>query len=313
MSINDELLYLESEITEIKNILSMIPSEDIIERNSLECRLKSVQDEFDALKLKNHPKRASLTFRGDPVVGSEGIVAEFASKAMGAFSDAYAMIVAGLFGSLSDRGPIAEKSKNQLLITGTAVGSFGFEFELPEHQNEQNRLFDEKEKNKEAIDIMQDLFKLSDSGSDDELAEIVEKIHPRAVRKFSEFLEYLVQSNAWCGLEFNDKVFKYKDFDQINRSAERLKNDYISEYDEEFCGEFRGVMPHYRDFEFLISKGNEIIKGKLDSSFENPAVINSEWLNKPVVVNFHVIKVGKGRNRYILTDIDKIKLNNTED
>lgn len=63
--------------------------------------------------------------------GSHGVVADFASKAAGFFTDAFTAVAAGLAENLRYMGPIPDKEKNQLLITGTAIGSFGFEFELP--------------------------------------------------------------------------------------------------------------------------------------------------------------------------------------
>lgn len=73
------------------------------------------------------PARVTLTYRGAPVWGTHGVLAEFGAAATQAFSEAIATIAASLSGVLADKGPIPNRSSNQLLITGTALGSFGFE------------------------------------------------------------------------------------------------------------------------------------------------------------------------------------------
>ena len=98
---------------------------------SLESRLESAKAALATLPYHLATK-ARLTFRGKPVFGSHGIAADFGGKAADAFSDAFAAVAAGLKEGLRYMGPIPNRDKNQLLITGTAIGSFGFEFELPE-------------------------------------------------------------------------------------------------------------------------------------------------------------------------------------
>ena len=50
-----------------------------------------------------------------------------------------------------------------------------------------------------AVIIVQELFKCAAKGSDDDLAELIDEIHPnRAVKKTSEFLNFVAQHEAWC-------------------------------------------------------------------------------------------------------------------
>ena len=124
-------LTIASEIRELENLLAAIPEGNVIERMSLESRLESARAALAALPQQMIAPKARLTFRGKPVFGSHGIAADFGGKAAGAFSDAFAAVAAGLSESLRDMGPIPNRDKNQLVITSTAIGSFGFEFELP--------------------------------------------------------------------------------------------------------------------------------------------------------------------------------------
>lgn len=126
----NDYLTIASEIRELENLLAAISEGNVIERMSLESRLESAKAALAGLPQQFAPK-ARLTFRGKPVFGSHGIAADFGGKAAGAFSDAFAAVAAGLSEGLRYMGPIPNRDKNQLLITGTAIGSFGFEFELP--------------------------------------------------------------------------------------------------------------------------------------------------------------------------------------
>jgi hypothetical protein len=296
----NEYLAIASEIRELESLLATIPQGNVIERMSLESRLESAKAALVGLPQDVVPK-ARLTFRGRPVFGSHGITADFGGKAAGAFSDAFAAVTAGLSKGLRYMGPIPNRDKNQLLITGTAIGSFGFEFELPALEPS---LFPEAQKSQEAMAKIEALFRLAAKGSDDEMAEVIEEVHPRAVKKVYEFLELLVQQQAWCGLEFADRSFHYADYEQIKASCERLKDENIQEREETYRGEFQGVLPAGRTFEFRLADQRGLIRGKVDLSIEDPDVLNREWLHKPVTVKLNVMQVGQGRPRFTLMTLD---------
>ncbi len=299
---NNDYQSVASEIRELENLLAAIPEGNVIERLSLESRLESAKAALAALPRQSSQK-AKLTFRGKPVFGSHGIAADFGSRAAGAFSDAFAAVAAGLSEGLRYMGPIPNRDKNQLLITGTAIGSFGFEFELPVPEPE---LFPETEKTQEAMVKIEALFRLAAEGTDDEVAEVIEEVHPRAVKKVYDFLELLVQQQAWCGLEFADRFFRYASYEQIKASCERLKADNIQEREETYRGEFQGVLPTGRSFEFRLADQKGLIKGKVDLAIVDPDVLNREWLHKPVTVKLNVMQVGQGRPRFTLMNLDDL-------
>lgn len=302
---SDEYQMVASEIQELESILASIPAANVIERLAFEERLNAAKLILEKLPAYQKPKKARLTFRGRPVFGSHGIAADFGSKAAGTFADAFAAVAAGLNESLRYMGPIPDKAKNQLLITGTAVGSFGFEFELPTQHDD---LFPDTGKGEEALEKMQSLLRLSTEGTDDEITELVDAIHPRAVRKVADFLSYLAQQQAWCGLEFKDQFFRYQDIAQLQASVERLQEENIHEREEEYTGEFQGVLPHSRAFEFSLANQKGILKGKVDISIDDPDVLNREWLHKAVIVKLSVIQVGQGRPRFTLPSMSAIRL-----
>lgn len=220
---------LLSEIHELQQMLKGLPAEAVIQRISFENRLKGARKALEQESLNPTPSRVMLTFRGRPVDGSRGVAADFGGKAAAAFTDAFAAVVAGLNDCLQFKGPIPERTKNQLLITGTAVGSFGFEFELPAVG-----LPSEANKAEDALQKMQALLEASATGSDDDLGDLVDAIHPRAVKKISEFLGLLSQNQAWCGVEFKNKIFKFAGLEQLTESVGRLAEANIREVRETY-------------------------------------------------------------------------------
>ena len=168
---HDDYISFASEIKELEDLLARIPTENVISRIGLQSRLKAAQEAIARHNPLRLAKKARLTFRGRPVVGSHGASAEFAARASGFFTDAFSAVVAGISENLSYMGPIPDKEKNQLLITGTAIGSFGFEFELPQFQpenaNGQEDLFPQatKPENRAEVAMCQRTVKTSQSGS----------------------------------------------------------------------------------------------------------------------------------------------------
>jgi hypothetical protein len=295
---------LVSEINQVRSILDRIPEQNVIDRFSFEQRLKELEIELEELPNRiPDAEKISLTFRGEPVRGSSAISADFAGIASSKFVDAFAAIVAGLRGSLRYAGPIPDKASAPLMITGMATGSFGFEMELPALQGE---FFEEDANAGGAVEIFKDLLRLSVTGTDDEITDIIEKIHPRAVRKVADFLSAVSKNGAWCGLEFRNSYFKYKNLDELRSSEERLRTDNIVETAETFFGEFQGFLPVGRNFEFMVADHDSVIRGRLGLDIEDPDILNREWLHKATTVKFNVIQVGQGRPRYTLLSLDDI-------
>lgn len=296
---------LLSEIREVQAILDNIPQENVIDRYGLEARLDELKDELAQIPSRiPEPERLALTFRGDPVRGSSAISADFAGSASSAFADAFSAIMAGVRGSLKYSGPIPDKTSAPLMITGMATGSFGFEMELPSQQGE---FFEDEANAGGVVEIFKELLRVSATGTDDEISDIVEKIHPRAVRKVADFLSEVSKKGAWCGLEFRDSYFKFKSLEQLKSSEERLRKENISETEETFFGEFQGFLPAGRNFEFVVSDGSgAIIRGRLGPDIEDPDILNRDWLHKPTSVKFNVIQVGQARPRYTLLALDDI-------
>ena len=195
-------------------------------------------------------------------------------------------------------GPIPNRDQNQLLITSTAVGSFGFELE--EYRAEQLAL-EEASPVATALERTQALLQ-STLGNDDDLADIASETDPRALDKVRTFLKVLADNSAVCALQYGGSGVRFTDVGQVSRSLARLAADNLHESEEQLRGEFVGVLPNSRSFEFRLASDGQIIRGKVSPRVQNVDAIN-DHLHSAVQIDVTRTQVGNGRPRYLLTQM----------
>lgn len=279
----------------LRDRLQAIPPAALLTRNSIVDRIEALDEELAALPPHvREPARARLTFDGRPVVGSHGVVADFGAEAVSRFSAAVTAAAASVRAPLAAMGPIPGRERNQLLITGTAVGSFGFELE--EAARDELPL-DEATPVALALERTQRLLKDSTEADDDRLADSASELDPRALAKVREFVGWLADNDAVCALEVGDVRFRFTDPGQVRRSVERLSADNLKEREDFFDVVFEGVLPLRRTFQFRV--GDNVLFGKVGPGIADPQRINS-LLNRLLRVQLLVTQVGEGRPRYTL-------------
>lgn len=291
--------HLLAELTFLKRMLAETPPTARLTRMSEEARLRKVEAQLAALPTDERtPARARLTFDGLPVIRSHGIFADFGMKAVSSFTDAVASVAASLSAPLAAMGPIPNRDQNQLLITNTAVGSFGFELE--EYRVEQLALNDESPV-ATALEHTQALLQ-STLGDDELLADIASETDPRALDKVRAFLKVLADNSAVCALQYGGRGVRFTDVGQVSRSLARLEADNLHESEEQLRGEFVGVLPNSRSFEFKFASDGQVIRGKVSPRLQNVDDINGH-LHQTVKIEVTRTQVGSGRPRYLLTQM----------
>ncbi|HLD67506.1 MAG TPA: hypothetical protein VJA19_15850 [Pseudomonas sp.] len=269
-------------------------------RLSLQSRMNQVSASLqDPGRGAFAPAKAVVTYRGAPVRGVHGMVAEFGAAVTTKFSDAISAIAASLSGVLNDFGPIPNKSQNQILITGTALGSFGFEFEEAPSVEAQLPL-EGTTPVSQAFELVAELLEASTRG-DEELSEPASRLGTRAIGFVTEYLDKLIAYEAFCSVTTRDHIFAFTSVDQVRISRSRLGVENISEQDVEFSGQFLGAFPAERRFEFQTNDGI-VIHGRIAVAIEDPAVINAN-LNRIFTIKVSARTVGKGRPRYTITTL----------
>jgi hypothetical protein len=302
---NSEYVFYSSELATLNAILSDMPEEDALERMGFEARKKEVENTISKMSQseKKEPFRVSLTFRGKPVFESYGILADFGAKALGAFVDAVQSVAASITDKLSSSGPIPGRQKNSLLIVGPAIGSYGFELEIAAPEDKQTQLFESESVVEESIVGIIDLLDRSINGSDDEIAGIIEKIHPRAVSYIEKFLETTIQGDAYCSMETgNNHKFRFMSGEELIHSKERLSGKNIVENEVTFQGEFIGILPTARRFEFQIHGDDSVINGRITLDPDEIVKLSRDCLYKTMTVLLKSWKLGESKPRYTLAE-----------
>jgi hypothetical protein len=294
---NMEYQQLLAEKNFLSRDLSETPDTAMLTRRSLETRLQKIDAALTALaNAAPPPARAKLTFNGLPVIGSHGIFAEFGMKAVSSFTEAVSSVAASLSGPLAAMGPIPNRDQNQLLITNTALGSFGFELEEYRPQlpavAEVSNLSVALEKTR--------LLLQSTLGSDEELADAASETDPRAMDKVRSFLRVLADNDAVCAFEYGPSLVRFQTISQVQSSLARLQADNLRERQDVLTGAFEGALPNSRTFEFKLSESGQVLRGKVAGNVEGVDQIN-EHRHVQVQISVTVTQVGNGRPRYVLT------------
>lgn len=294
-----EYVQLLSEQTALQRMIAETDAEDVIDMGSLTSRLDQVQQKLATVEVvADDPARVRLTFNGRPVVGgTHGIFADFGMKAVNGFSEAIAAVAASLSAPLAAMGPIPNRDQNQLLITGTALGSFGFELE--EHRNGMLPL-EEQSAVALAIRHTQELLQSSIDNDDEMLADAATEMDDRALEKIRIFVQTLANNEAICSLQFGEHVFRFRDAGEVNRTLQRISRDNLHEEEIPMRGKFSGIIASQSSFEFIPAAGQEPIVGKIAKNLGDIAAEIKAHLDQPVNARLLVKRVGNGKPRYLL-------------
>ncbi len=241
------------------------------------------------------PLRTYLTFDGPPVVEYRGILWDFASAAVDAFTKAVISTAASQRAPLGERGVIPHREDCCLMVTGTTHGSFGFEIEEVQPQES---MFSAKSAVELAIEEIKDVLE-SFSQSEDDTAEAVSGADTRALDDLRDFLRVVADRSAVCSLSFRDSVFRFADTTHVRRGLDRIAQDNLREGQEEIEGHFQEFLPQGRRAEFVTSAG-EVISCRVAHQVSGAESINS-LLNTPVTISTSYREVGKSRSRHTIT------------
>lgn len=195
----------------------------------------------------------ALFFAGDPVIGSHGIRADFAGRAVKVFQDIVAKrFAANEIGDLAGGGPVPLRANSDLLLTNVARGSFGVVLEeasenLPLTQTQLKVVLDDVVK---SISIAS----LEDSS---QFEELLETIDSRYLRSMGEFFELLDNERATVRLVEGDEDRQLSRTD-IQRARERTGAANIEERDDQPLVGTLFILPAHRRFELVLDTGENI-------------------------------------------------------
>jgi len=297
--------HLIAERAIFQRFLDETPKSDIIAQINLKSRIEELEASILIAKEKlpvHEAAKAKITFGGEPVRGSYGIVADFGSKVMQHLIEAVQKLAASIGKPLPNMGPTPEKKQNQLLITAVAKGSFGFELE---ELQDQLPLIDEPSQTEIALGQVLNILQISKDGTDDELSELIADLDRKAVVSVHDLLEMIAKNRAFCSYFFKGHALRFYNAESVRSAAKRLADDNRQEIEEVFTGQFEGALPHAQTFEFQLAMpigDQDFIKGKISESAPSAEVINQN-LNQIMDIRVLKILIGEGKPKYILLNV----------
>ena len=185
----------------------------------------------------------------------------------------------------------------QLLITNIAQGSFGFELE---EREQGTRSLDQESVVATALARTQALLQ-GTQASDEALVDAASETRPRALEKVRAFLRTLSEGGATCALMYGEKAFRFSSTDEVRRSLERLEVSNLKDSLISLQGEFTGLLPGTKVFEFRLTQDGQRIQGKVEGREILEWVRNH--LDVPVSVSMTKTEVKNARPRYTLAEM----------
>lgn len=289
-----------------QKLLANIPAEDVIDRQSLEGRLRQVQAELEAYK-DYSPRlvNAHLTFGGRPVRDHHSIKADFGTQAVQAFAKAVARIGASQYGHWAARRPVPNQERYALVITRLVPRSLGFELEAADTHP---TLLEDMHPVAQAFrQILAILEASAASAADEQLAEAISEIDSRAREAVCSFLQLVADHEAVCAFAVDGRKFQFRETEQVRSSQQRLDGDNIQEEEVTLHGRFKGFLPKRRvaelhiDLDLPEDDPETIVHPRVYPAVTDEVDINA-ILGQPVRVKARRWRVGHGRSRYTITE-----------
>jgi hypothetical protein len=225
-------------------------------REALQARLNEAEG------APQHKAAIALFFAGGPVVGSRGIEATFASKAVSIFQDLVSKQFAmEEIGELGRRGPVSMQPNSDLIVTNVVRGSVGL---LLEESDRSDAFADTQLK--VVVDHVVDSIEAAAAPAADAFEEALERMAPRFLTALGEFFEVMDEQRALLRLVESEREVEFNS-DAIHRGRERSRAAHIEERDhDEYVGKVF-ILPDSRRFDLRIVDGEPGITGTVSREF----------------------------------------------
>jgi hypothetical protein len=299
MSPKTERDEIRAGLATVDALLDTVPEDDVLGKRSLMARRDVLVEELAAKSAQARGSaHAAVYFGGAPVVGSRGIDATFASKALAKFED----FVTKIWSQRQNGDPLSSRSvrdryEAKLHITGVVRGSFGFELDELE-----GPASSEGVPLRDAVDLATRAI-IAAGESDDALADAAEDLDSRAFAALNEFFTVLKKGGASVRV-VADELDRSFDVSAVIAAAERTQGTLTEEQDVPVSGEFLGVLPERRTFEFRREDG-ALLRGRVSEEFQLADLrqLNPNWATRRCVAHLRVVTFTsrtRSRQRYIL-------------
>ncbi len=208
---------------------------------------------------------------------------------------------ASLSTQLGAAGPIPQRAERELRIVGTALGSFGFELELPPPDTE--TLPGVLPSMADAVESTLQFIRGAQAGNEEALSELVAQTHPRAAAKVHAFVKHVVDRNAGFAVSFGEQRAAIHDASEGRAALEALREDQIRQREHTIEAELTGILPAARRFEAKRTSDGIVFGGRIERSAGEPGELLLRWLAKPALFSVRETQVRSARPSYVLLGI----------
>lgn len=133
-------------------------------------------------------------------------------------------------------------------------------------------------------------------GTDEDLADAASGIPARAMDLLRSYLELLIQANAYSTVVVDGQEARFRNIGEIERGLIRIRRENLVAVERVLKGQFVGILPEARTFEFFAEGIDHVVRGKLASGV--PAGILRKRLDETMSIRIIETRVRSGRPRY---------------
>ncbi|MGU5528426.1 MULTISPECIES: hypothetical protein [Aeromonas] len=251
---------------------------DIVGELQYREKLEKLDREISLLKNANETNASvALFFGGEPVLGSQGILASFAGNVLENFQELINKAFASKEnGSLGERGKIPLKANSNLMVTQVAKGSFGF---ILDEVSDQLEITETALKH--TVDYVLDLINASAQPDDETFEKLIESLDKRVLQSLKDFFITLDKAHSTMRLVGDTQEYSL-DSNWIHRARQRTEATEIDEDEELVELKVLGLLPEHCKFEAVTREGNIIYGSTTRLAAEQ---FRSELIGKQVRVN----------------------------
>jgi hypothetical protein len=252
--------YLQANLAQAEVLLAdAAQDDDPIGQHQLGQLVRDLRGKLAAMPqlIAQAPAGVALFFGGRPVVGSQGIHAEFGSKILDRFqkivSERYA---SEELGPLSTRGRVPLKDDTHLLITDVVRGSFGFVLQAA--QDDSSDASDTSLKT--VVDKVASTISRVAAQDDMLFDEAASEIDERQKNSLSEFFKLLDGEGATMRIVEGERDFEL-DQASVQRARSRVEGLQIKEDIQTLSGQIVGWSDVSAKFELKLHDSLAIVQG----------------------------------------------------
>lgn len=271
-----ELDALRSDLAAVNGLLEYATvADDPVGKLQYARRRHELEEQIN--RIANAPEHAAgvaLFFGGGPVIGSRGIIADFAGRSLEKFQEMISKRFAALEnGELGRRGPVPMKPSTQMMVTDVARGSFGF---VLEEATDNHSLADTQLK--QVVGEVSGLVARMASPDEDIFQAAVETVDQRLLIALREFFRSLDEAGATLRIveDSRDQSLSQTDIARARQRAEAMEIEETES--DSVVGELLGLVPMHRRFELKLRDTGDTIYGVVSSDLSQRYVA---WLHDP--------------------------------